>query len=654
MKQSVSLIAILGFSISNISHGFTLSTRPLSSTTTSSTTARHAIVAPPMILGPMIKKMRDDQAKKKMPMTDATEAANEAPGLRVGKKSWRWPPVWPYDAQFFVQNKKADEMEKSNNLNQMASALTGIAQSPMTDSSSSANGDAADDEFDAMKFWSTEGAVETQLDPEAAEKLKAHYRFYLRDDMSILELGAAEESYLPFKPSRHVGVGASMKQMETNPSLTERMVVDLNKVERGRDVDDDNFRMLAQEPFDAIIMANTISYLTNPREVLRSAWYLLKPGGILMIAFATQGATKADFRDYQTRMWTRYNDDQHMWMTGSFFQFSAGEGWVNLLGFDLSPESAKDMTNTGPMALLDQGKSNNIFVVQANKGYQDDSVNPDDPEPSIRSLCWMLPTLEGRDKNLVVPRLARVYETTESEEVRKAIEDHIPLLPRIYEELTKMDAFAFTFSMQAQLATDLLCDPKFTASKEQMLALREGLGLRKPGPDFWGPVGKNTAAIPVEEKISLLGYLVPCFGSGDPAQEETLQSFVTGLLPTYKVIQSKCPDLPEADVQLLGAELLAYELLTPGKTTREQFAVWLDALSKEEMLELLDIRKSYWRSAAEALNDYLEAEAEKQARLEELRAKMQQQKETARLERSMIFNPRTQKFEKYDNPNRKK
>ena len=99
----------------------------------------------------------------------------------------------------------------------------------------------------------------------------SHYAFYLKDGMSILELGAAENSYLPdnLKTSRHVGVGLSQKLMDENKALTETMIVNLNKVVEDRDVDDDNFRLLAQEPFDAVIMANTVEYLTNPREVLR-------------------------------------------------------------------------------------------------------------------------------------------------------------------------------------------------------------------------------------------------------------------------------------------------------------------------------------------------------------------------------------------------
>lgn len=89
--------------------------------------------------------------------------------------------------------------------------------------------------------------------------------------MSILELGAAENSYLPdgLKTSRHLGVGLNQKLMDENPALTETMITNLNQVVEERDVDDDNFRLLAQEPFDAVIMANTVEYLTNPREVLR-------------------------------------------------------------------------------------------------------------------------------------------------------------------------------------------------------------------------------------------------------------------------------------------------------------------------------------------------------------------------------------------------
>jgi len=89
--------------------------------------------------------------------------------------------------------------------------------------------------------------------------------------MSVVEFGAAEKSYLPegLKLGRHVGVGASSSQMEKNPALTESFVVDLNNVVPEFDVDSDDIRQLGNDTFDVVLMANTIDFLTNPREVFR-------------------------------------------------------------------------------------------------------------------------------------------------------------------------------------------------------------------------------------------------------------------------------------------------------------------------------------------------------------------------------------------------
>lgn len=606
-----------------------------------------------MIIGPMIKKMREENAKKKMPMAKAEEAAKESDGLRVGTEVWKWPPVWPYDNNSFKPADAVSKAESQQSINNMASMLSGVATVPTT--TGTEEGEQEDDTFDSLKYWGEENAqVTTNMDPDAIEKLKAHYAFYLKDGMSILEFGAAEDSYLPIKPSRHVGVGASPALMEQNPSITEQMVVDLNNVVTDRDIDNDDLRRLAQEPFDAIIMANTVDYLSFPREVFRSAWYLLKPGGVMIVAFSGKEATKDKFKEAQTKMWRDYNDDQHLWMTGSFFQFSAGDGWESLLGFDISPDSAKEADTNAIASLLDRRKANNLYVVQAKKGLQVDGIDPENVEKSINSLCWMLPVLEQRDKALLLPRLTRIFEGTTNSAIKEAIERNIATLPMIYEALVKMDTFSFTFSMQAQLASDLISDPDFTASEEQILALKQGLGLRTPSKEFWVPIGENTAAMEVEEKINLLAYIVPRFGSGDPAQEEALQAFVTGLKPTYSVIRSKCSDLSEADLQLLGTELLAAEVLTVGRSTREEFASWLAAISGDELEEILANRKSIRTNAAKELDAYKAERAEAEAQREEYKRLYEEQIQTARAERSLIFNARTQKMEVFDNPSKKK
>lgn len=295
--------------------------------------------------------------------------------------------------------------------------------------------------------------------------------------MSILEFGAAEDSYIPddIKPARHVGVGLNTKLMAENPSLTDRLQVNLNTVIENQTVDSEELRQLATEPFDAIIMTNTIDFLMHPREVYRTAWQLLKPGGIMLVAFTSKKAYPDKFERAQTKMWRDFNDDQHMWIAGSFFQFSAADGWENLLGFDISPESAKKNLESGsPFDIFKKGKENNMYVVQATKGFQDEEIDEANPTKSIKSRMWMMPTLEERDKQLVVPRLARVYKRTTAEERKKAIQEHISLLPTIYEALVKMDQFAFTFSMQSQLAADLLLDPDFNGSEPQMTALKQG------------------------------------------------------------------------------------------------------------------------------------------------------------------------------------
>lgn len=99
----------------------------------------------------------------------------------------------------------------------------------------------------------------------------SHYAFYLKDGMSVLELGAAENSYLPegLKLAKHVGVGANKKLMEENPALTESHAIDLNKVVEEEGVDSEELKKIANGGFDVVIMANTVDFLTNPREVFK-------------------------------------------------------------------------------------------------------------------------------------------------------------------------------------------------------------------------------------------------------------------------------------------------------------------------------------------------------------------------------------------------
>lgn len=194
----------------------------------------------------------------------------------------------------------------------------------------------------------------------------------------------------------------------------------------------------------------------------------------MMVPFTNREAFKSKFERAQTKMWRDMNDDQHMWICGSFFQFSASDGWENLKGFDCSPEGAKSVDDNGLFSNLSGGKSMNMFVVQATKAFVDQEINEADPEKSFSSKMWLLPTLEERDKQLLAPRLARAFKTFTTDEQKVRVGENIEVLPKIYESLVKMDQFAFTFGMQAQLATDLITDPGYNGNDEQILALKMG------------------------------------------------------------------------------------------------------------------------------------------------------------------------------------
>lgn len=193
----------------------------------------------------------------------------------------------------------------------------------------------------------------------------------------------------------------------------------------------------------------------------------------MIVPFSNKEFYTKKFGRAQTKMWKDYNDDQHMWVCGSLFHFSAGDGWDSLRGFDISPEGAKNVEDQeGPLSFLKAGENTNLYVVQATRAMQDDDIDNTDPEKSFQSKMWMLPTMENRDKLLVAPRLRRTYEQLPQGDFLSA---QVNYLPAVYESLVKMDQFAFTFNMQAQLATDLVSDPDFNANEAQLVALKQGV-----------------------------------------------------------------------------------------------------------------------------------------------------------------------------------
>jgi uncharacterized coiled-coil protein SlyX len=155
----------------------------------------------------------------------------------------------------------------------------------------------------------------------------------------------------------------------------------------------------------------------------------------------------------------------------------------------------------------------------------------------------------------------------------------------------------------------------------------------------------KTAKMQPEDKVNLLAHIVPRFGSNDPAQEESLEIFVSGLDPTFATIRSKCSSLSEADVQLVGSELLAAEILKPGRSTKEEFASWVGALTETEILDILEKRKSFKKIAVDALNDMKTKRQAEIDRKEAERKRYMDQVDRAREVRTIALNVKNGKME---------
>lgn len=153
--------AFVGSSNSAISH---------ESFATGTGTSLHAFFAPPpLIIGPMLKKMREEKAKQNMPLASDEERGAEAPGLRVGRGAWKWPPVWPYDREMFM---RTEEIVSKQQQNALQGLMGGATTTGAAVDSPDAAAAAAAAKLDLKQYWAEKAGVATDIDEEAANKLR--------------------------------------------------------------------------------------------------------------------------------------------------------------------------------------------------------------------------------------------------------------------------------------------------------------------------------------------------------------------------------------------------------------------------------------------------------------------------------------------------
>eukprot|EP00276_Gloeochaete_wittrockiana_P018109 CAMPEP_0184337962 /NCGR_PEP_ID=MMETSP1089-20130417/6466_1 /TAXON_ID=38269 ORGANISM="Gloeochaete wittrockiana, Strain SAG46.84" /NCGR_SAMPLE_ID=MMETSP1089 /ASSEMBLY_ACC=CAM_ASM_000445 /LENGTH=312 /DNA_ID=CAMNT_0026664143 /DNA_START=76 /DNA_END=1014 /DNA_ORIENTATION=- len=200
------------------------------------------------------------------------------------------------------------------------------------------------DDADDSLFYSFPRFV-FHIDDSAKQSLQRYYerKAILPSTRSILDLCSSWTSMFPSgfdKQERRVaGLGMNEEELARNACLTEYVVRDLNKTPA---------LPYEDQSFDLVCCALSIDYLTQPLQVFREVSRVLKPGGLVTIAFSNRV-----FPDKAVSLWMDTGDEQHAIYVGTILSCAGGFDRPTFL--DISPRSFLG------------SKSDPMYIVQARK-----------------------------------------------------------------------------------------------------------------------------------------------------------------------------------------------------------------------------------------------------------------------------------------------
>jgi SAM-dependent methyltransferase len=167
-----------------------------------------------------------------------------------------------------------------------------------------------------------------QIDAAAIAAVTDLYREILPPGGAILDLMSGWVSHLPpeVNYSRVVGLGLDVRELAENPFLDEWYQQDLNH----------NPRLpFATGEFDGAAICVSIQYLTRPREVIREAGRVLKPGAPLIVTFSNRCRPTPAIG-----CWCLLDDAGHLCLIAQHF-VEAGN-WADIRCLDRTPPGGGD------------------------------------------------------------------------------------------------------------------------------------------------------------------------------------------------------------------------------------------------------------------------------------------------------------------------
>ena len=154
--------------------------------------------------------------------------------------------------------------------------------------------------------------VVTHVDANFIDQLTNLYRDHLKPQSRILDLMSSWVSHLPEEMEfDHVeGHGMNGEELTKNPRLNHYFVQNLNKSPQ---------LPLADQDFDAILMAVSVQYLEYPEAIFSEIHRILKPNGLVIISFSNRM-----FYQKAIAAWRDGTDLSHIQLVKSYFQSVPG------------------------------------------------------------------------------------------------------------------------------------------------------------------------------------------------------------------------------------------------------------------------------------------------------------------------------------------
>ena len=166
------------------------------------------------------------------------------------------------------------------------------------------------DPSDDSRFYDTDRFV-NHLDSLALSTVeKIIGTLIIEEKPVILDLMGSWDSHIPkyLEPSRVVGLGLNKNELEKNPTYSETVIHDLNKVPK---------LPFADNTFDTVINTVSVDYMTKPVEVFKDVGRILKPGGLFLVIFSNRF-----FPEKVVNIWRESTEEERILLVEDYFRLS--------------------------------------------------------------------------------------------------------------------------------------------------------------------------------------------------------------------------------------------------------------------------------------------------------------------------------------------